>query len=52
MRLDAPSPMALSEFKPLISRLIIIQIEIFFFSFYLDYMGWIKTKNHLTLLSL
>ncbi len=21
-------------------------------SFYLEYMGWIKTKNHLTLLSL
>ena len=23
-----------------------------FYSFYLDYIGWIKTKNHLTLLSL
>jgi hypothetical protein len=35
-----------------ISQEIIIQNEKNLDSFYLDYMGWIKTKNHLTLLSL
>jgi hypothetical protein len=42
----------LSELKPRISQEIIIQNEKKLDSFYLEYMGWIKTKNHLTLLSL
>jgi hypothetical protein len=50
-RLLAHSPMALSELKPRISQEIIIQNEKNL-DFYLEYMGWIKTKNHLTLLSL
>ncbi len=48
----AHSPTALSELKPRISLEIIIQNEKKLDSFYLQYMGWIKTKNHLTLLSL
>jgi hypothetical protein len=52
-RLLAHSPTALSELKPCISQEIIKQNEEKKFdSFYLDYMGWIKTKYHLTLLSL
>jgi hypothetical protein len=51
-RLLAHSPMALSELKPRISQEIIIKMEKDLDSFYLEYMGWIKTKNHLTLLSL
>jgi hypothetical protein len=51
-RLLAHSPTALSELKPRISQEIIIQNEKKLDSLYLDYMGWIKTKNHLTLLSL
>jgi hypothetical protein len=51
-RLLAYSPTALSELKPRISQEIIIQNEKNLDSFYLEYMGWIKTKNHLTLLSL
>jgi len=45
-------PKALSELVPCISQEIIIQNEKKFDSFYLEYVGWIKTKNHLTLLSL
>jgi hypothetical protein len=51
-RLLAHSPTALSELKPRISQEIIMQNEKNLDSFYLDYMVWIKTKNHLTLLSL
>jgi hypothetical protein len=51
-RLLAHSPTALSECKSRIYQEIIIQNENFVFSFYLDYMGWIKTKNNFTLLSL
>jgi hypothetical protein len=48
----AHSPTALSELKPRISQEIIMQNEKNLDSFYLDYMVWIKTKNHLTLPSL
>jgi hypothetical protein len=51
-RLLAHSPTALSELKPRISQEIIIQNEKKLDSFYLDCMGLIKTKNHLTVLSL
>jgi hypothetical protein len=51
-RLLGLSPTALSELKPRISQEIIIQNEKKLDSFYLEYMGWIKTKNHLMLLSL
>ncbi len=51
-RLLAHSPTALSELKPRISQEIITQNEKKLDSFYLEYMGWIKTKNHLRLLSL
>jgi hypothetical protein len=51
-RLLAHSPTALSELKPRKSQEIIIQNEKKLDSFYLEYMGCIKTKNHLTLLSL
>ncbi len=51
-RLLTHSPAALSELKPRISQEIIIQNEKKIDSFYLDYMGWMKTKNHLTLMSL
>ncbi len=44
-RLLAHSPTALSELKPRISQEIIIQNEKKLDSFYLDYMGWIKTKT-------
>jgi hypothetical protein len=44
-RLLAHSPTALSELKPCISQEIIIQNEKKLDSFYLDYMGWIKTKK-------
>jgi hypothetical protein len=43
---------ALSELIPRISQEIIIQNEKQLDSFYPEYMGWIKTKSHLTLLSL
>jgi hypothetical protein len=54
MRLLVHSPTALSELKPRISQEIIIQNEKknSFFLSRLVYMGRIKTKNHLTLLSL
>ncbi len=45
MRLLAHSPTALSELKPRISQEIIIQNNKKLDSFYLDYMGWIKTKT-------
>ncbi len=51
-RLLVHSPTALSELKSRISQEIIIQNEKKNYSFYLDFMGWIKTQNHLTLLSL
>jgi hypothetical protein len=51
-RLLAHSPTTLSKLKLRISHEIIIQNEKKIDSFYLAYMGWIKTKNHLTLLSL
>jgi hypothetical protein len=44
-RLLAHSSAALSELKSLISQYIIIQNEKKFYSLYLDYMGWIKTKK-------
>ncbi len=45
-RLLAHSPTALSELKPCISQEIIIQNEKKNLdSFYLEYMGWIKTKT-------
>ncbi len=51
-RLLAHSLTALSELKPRISQEIIIQNEKNLDSFYLEYMGWIKKKKHITLLSL
>ncbi len=47
-RLLAHSPTQLSDLKPRISQEIKIKNEKKLDSFYLDYMGWIKTKNHLT----
>ncbi len=38
--------------KVCISQLILMRISKFLDSFYLHCMGWIKPKNHLTLLSL
>jgi hypothetical protein len=44
-RLLAHSPKELSELIPRISQEIIIQKEKKLDSFYLEYMGWIKTKT-------
>jgi hypothetical protein len=49
-RLLTHSPTGLSELKP--SQEIITQNEKKIDSLYLDYMGWIKKKKHLLLLSL
>ncbi len=51
-RILAYSPYTPKDIKVCISWLIIIQLKKILDSFYLNYMGWIKPKNHLTLLSL